>query len=113
DERVRPLIVQALRNAGFHVESFTTCAAAASVFERNPAGWAVALLEFSTTEDAPGCAHVLRRTTPTLPVLLLTSNPADASGNFADAHTRVLLKPFTVGSLRSALSDLLKQPAPR
>lgn len=109
DDRVRPLIVQTLRNSGFHVESFINADAGLDAFNRDPGSWSIVLAELDGDRlDGATCVRRMRKAVPDLPALLLTADPGDASGHLADARTRVLLKPFTVGSLRSALNDLLK-----
>jgi PAS domain S-box-containing protein len=107
DDRVRPLIVQSLRNSGYFVESFTTSAAGLEAFTASPASWAVVLMEVDTGGlDGATCLRRMRKAVPTLPAILITGDPADAGGQLVDEHTRVLFKPFTVGSLRSTLNDL-------
>ena len=114
DERVRPLIVQTLRNTGYHVESFTSAEAGLDAFTKHPTAWSVVLLELDGQGlDGVTCLRRMRKNAPEIPALMLTADPADASGHLVDGRTRVLLKPFTVGSLRSALNDLLGDPVSR
>jgi CheY-like chemotaxis protein len=114
DERVRPLIVQTLRNSGYQVESFPTAEMGLEAFTRMPTAWSVVLVELDGERmDGVSCVRRMRKAAPTLPALMLTADPSDASGHLVDGQTRVLLKPFTVGSLRSALTDLLKDPSVR
>jgi CheY-like chemotaxis protein len=114
DERVRPLIVQTLRNSGYQVVSFSSAEAGLDAFTVDPTSWAVVLVELDGERlDGVSCIRRMRRSFPALPALMLTADPGDASGHLVDAQTRVLLKPFTVGSLRSALNDLLKHPSMR
>lgn len=114
DERVRPLIVQTLRNSGYQVESFTSAETGLEAFMKGPTSWAVVLMELDGEGiDGVTCLRRMRKSAPDLPALMLTADPADASGHLVDGRTRVLLKPFTVGSLRSALGDLLSDPISR
>jgi DNA-binding response OmpR family regulator len=114
DDRVRPLIVQTLRNSGFHVESFIDAQAGLEAFQRAPQSWSIVLAELDGGRlDGATCIRRMRDTTPGLPVLLLTAEPADVGEHLVDAQTRVLVKPFTVAALRSTLADLLNSPSLR
>ncbi|MDP1662547.1 MAG: ATP-binding protein [Phycisphaerales bacterium] len=107
DDRVRPLIIQTLRNSGYQVDSFSTTAAALEAFSSSPPSWAVVLMEVEAGGiDGVTCLRRMRRAVPTLPAVLLTADSADTTGHLADEQTRVLLKPFSVVSLRTMLTDL-------
>ncbi|MFT3683806.1 MAG: PAS domain S-box protein [Phycisphaerales bacterium] len=114
DDRVRPLIVQTLRNSGFHVESFMDAQSGLDAFQRAPQAWSIVLAELGDGRlDTATCVRRMRETATSLPVLLLTDDPSETGGTPIDTQTRVLVKPFTVGSLRSALADLLNAPSLR
>lgn len=108
------LTTECLRDEGFEVATATDGQEALELFESDPLGWDVVILDL-VMPRLHG-SEVLRRIQeqrPLLPALLISGYSAEARPGLIDGpHRRFLSKPFRISELLVALSDL-GIPSPR
>ncbi len=108
DDRVRPLVVQTLRNSGYYVEAFTDAESAYEVFRSQPKRWNVLVIDLNLVGlDGSSALRRMRRLRPGQPALILAEDEIDAGKDQIDSTTRVLLKPFTMHAMRTTIADLM------
>lgn len=108
DDRVRPLVVQTLRNSGHAVESFVDGESAYEVFRSDPSRWHLVVVDLNLPGlDGVSVLRRLRRVSANIPAIAIADEDSGENENISDSLTHVLQKPFTMSTLKSAIAALV------
>lgn len=111
EEFVRRIMIETLKGAGFEVVDFTSGAQAMASFNDTPDRFALVVLDIDLPEmSGLHCMKEIRKTSPNIPILLVTGEPEVDVDEDQDERLVVLHKPFKMAQMMSLARILLAEP---